>query len=286
MQPLQSSGLFKNLCLIAAMAILAAPVWAQDANDSSESKKASPVGSFIKGITNIMSPGASQEEELDDAAKLKQKVEELGGEASVAAALGMGTPTDIFKSDEDIEQLMGKNPRWIWRNDPDMGRPDPMLVPWVAEERIFNTKSKEAEDLENQGRLSEALEIYELMLLNIREENYRKVINKRIAALKTKIAERARIATELGDPTRNIVEPTLPAYIVSATRGIIFDPSPGGQSVVSVGELNLVEGDEVEGFDGIKVKKITDQAVIFTATNEYMDKDFEVEVNGNPWDEM
>ena len=290
MHPVQTSGLVKSLCLIAAAAILTAQVWAQDGASAPApqpaEKSSSGVSKFIKGVADLMSPDAAKDKEPDDAAKLKQKVEELGGEASVAAALGMGQPTDIFKSDEEILELMGENPRWIWRNDPEHGRPDPMLIPWVAEERIFNTKTKEAEDLENQGRLYEALEIYELMLLNIQDANYRTAIDNRLFALKVKIAEREKVAKALGDPSRNFVEPTLPSFIVSETRGIIYDRSPGGSSLVSVGDQNLTEGDEVEGFENVKVKKINDQSVIFTVTNEYVDKDFDVQVKGNPWDEM
>jgi hypothetical protein len=309
MHPVQPSGLFKSLCLIGAAAVLTVQIWAQDTGavptpypspeagltppqaaapqPAMAKGPSSPVGGFIKGITRLMNPNAATEDqEPDDAAKLKQKVEELGGEASITKALGMGQPTDVFMSDEEIRELIGQSPRWIWRNDSEEGRPDPMLIPWVAEERIFNTKSSEAEDLENQGRLDEALEIYELMLLNLQDPTYTAVVRNRALALQMKIAERDRVSQAMGAPERVIVEPVLPAYIVEETRAIIFDRSPGGSSIVSVGEQNLAEGEEVEGFAGIKVKKIADQQVTFSVTNEYMTKNFEVEVNGNLWDEM
>ncbi len=205
-------------------------------------------------------------------------------EKGISEATGLGESPSVFDDPESLRNLLGDNPRWVWNIDPTRSRPDPMLIPWVAEKLLYEARDAEAKALEGLGKLDEALKIYNSLLTQVTDPQYRVTLEERVADLTAKIAERDRLMAAQGAPATQpegpaIIEPELPQYVLTETRGIIYDPA--GDSFIAVGDQNLRVGEAVEGFPSVRVKSISYQTAVFSVTNESMTKDFVVKVQGD-----
>lgn len=211
------------------------------------------------------------------------RARELGGEQGLREATGLGAAPAILDDPAALRELLGENPRWVWNVDPNRSRPDPMLLPWVAERLLFEARDAEAKALEGIGKLEEALDIYLALLPSVTEKNYRAQIQGRVDQLTQQIEARKAMGIvstrPTGPATQQIVEPVLPQHVLTETRGVIYDPRGG--SAVAVGNQMLRVGDKMEGFPGVVVKEIGYQTVVFSVTNEFTTKDFTVKVQGN-----
>jgi len=258
-------------------------------------------GSFLRTLTRWIDPNASAPlaeaqnlpegqtaEGMEDALDRARK---MGGEDAVLKSLGMGQPPEILQRQDEIERVLGRNPRWVWKADSPQGRLDPMLIPWIADKAIFATQDARARSLEGARQLEEALKIYEEMLQHVHEPAYASRVQARIDELRAKIEERdraleaARLAAEQAAQQETAIpEPVLPQYVESETRGIVYDPSPGGVSLVSIGDECLRVGDCVPNYPEVVVKSIGYQTVVFTVSNEQKSKDFEIKVQGDAFE--
>ncbi|MCX7013978.1 MAG: hypothetical protein NTW86_15735 [Candidatus Sumerlaeota bacterium] len=233
-------------------------------------------------------PGASQTEgaggeRLEEAIERARK---MGGEDAVIKSIGLGAPTEVFGNKQDLLNLLGENPRWAWVAAGEEGRPDPMLIPWVADKIIFMTQDAQARTLEGAGQLAEAREIYQRMANRITEPQYSARIRDRIEELDRKIEEQNRSIEAAKEAAASQAvaeqarpEPKLPEFVVNETRGIVYDPA--GESMVMIGGDSLRPGDIVPSFPNVAVQSVGYQSVVFRVSNEYMTKDFEVKVEGN-----
>jgi len=212
------------------------------------------------------------------------RAREIGGDEGFREATGQGASPEIMDDPDALRELLGENPRWVWHIDPNQARPDPMLIPWVAEKLLIEARDAEARALEGVGQLEEALEIYLDLLDTLSDPDYRLMIEARVAQLTERIEQSRMMAAQPAQPgetpaTQQVVEPVLPQYVIAETRGIIYDPLGG--SIVAVGDQSLGVGEEVEGFPGVVVKSIGYQTAVFSVTNEFMTKDFAVQVQGD-----
>jgi hypothetical protein len=219
---------------------------------------------------------------------------QLGGEAGLREAAGQGEAPAIFTETADIKNLLGEDPRWVWQNDPMRGRPDPMLIPWIADTLLFDAAMAEAlqllsegdTDEERLGKLNQAREVYEKLLLNLYEPALRVKVEAQVLAIgqqigaleKTIAAKAAPLAGPTPTPTPVIV--VLPQWIYESARGVVHEPD--GNSMVMVGEDPLRVGDEVPNTQGqVIVKEIGYQRVVFMATQHDTSRDFEILVQGD-----
>jgi len=212
-----------------------------------------------------------------------QRAREIGGQRGFAEAVGIGAAPDLLQDSKALKELLGSDPRWVWHVEQGKARTDPMLIPWVADKLMFDVREAEAKSLIAQGKLEEALQVYQKLLPSLTETTYQIQVRTNIIALQARIEELKKLPlrpTPTGSlPAQKIVEPVLPQGLADQTRAIIYDPNGG--SFVSIGDQILKTGDEVQGFQGVKIKQIKYQSVVFSVTNEFMTKDYEVPVRGD-----
>ncbi len=270
---------------LAASLVLAAAAWF--APMPAFSAENGGLGGMLRQLATKMAPDQGPAEETTgtlSTADALARAKELGGEKGISEATGLGESPSVFDDPESLRNLLGDNPRWVWNIDPTRSRPDPMLIPWVAEKLLYEARDAEAKALEGLGKLDEALKIYNSLLTQVTDPQYRVTLEERMADLTAKIAERDRLMAAQGVPATQpagpaVIEPELPQYVLTETRGIIYDPA--GDSFIAVGDQNLRVGEAVEGFPSVRVKSISYQTAVFSVTNESMTKDFVVKVQGD-----
>jgi hypothetical protein len=169
--------------------------------------------------------------------------------------------TDLFKNAE-ILRMLGDRPRFVYQTN---NRPDPMLVPWVRNQAIYNELSSQADALVEQGNVDGAVELYQ-RILAMNDIRFDALVRAKLTEISA-TQQQKDLALAETQPASEIVE--LPPWVYDNTNGVIIDP---GKDLCLVGEYLLKKGDALPNYPDIFIDTISGKKVSY----RYKDKTFEV----------
>lgn len=163
---------------------------------------------------------------------------------------------------------------------------DPLIIPWVRDQVIFQEKLDEASKLLAEGKATRKVDVLKKALETIATvptppdqqsttalATLRNDIGKEIRTLET-VASTGDTTTVTA-PTPVVV--TLPEPVRATTNGVIVDRENPNESMVVVGDYMLRPGQTVPRFPAVRVKSISKQSVIY----EFRGKEFVVNVRSD-----
>ena len=177
-----------------------------------------------------------------------------------------GQVANLF-ADPNVLKLIGDKPRFIYNAE---GRPDPMVFPPIRNAAIYSELSIQAEALEKENKLTEALVLYD-RILSLNDRRFTPPIREKVAQLHAALGNE-RAAAEVQLASANIA-PELPEWVRENTSGVLLDSN---QSMCLVGDFLLKAGDAIPTYPNVKVTSIEREKVVF----EVSETKFDVDVKG------
>lgn len=179
-------------------------------------------------------------------------------------------------------ELLRENPPFVYVP---ANLPDPLIIPWVRDQVIFQEKMDEARRLLAEGLSSKALPTIKQAqdLLNTVPPPPDAAAAEELAAARMEIARAVSALTAVseGDTGPIEVKPApvinLPEPVRATTNGVIVDRENPNESMVIVGDFMLRPGQTVPKFPTVRVKSVGKQAVVY----EYRNKEFVVNVRSD-----
>lgn len=209
-------------------------------------------------------------------------IDELADLINLPATLGR-------EVDEQIQPgIVEKDPTILMVDPPFVyvpaGLPDPLIIPWVRDQVIFQERMDEARKLLAEGRAARQVAPIKkaVELLGTVPPPPDQAATTALASLRTELA---REVAKLETPSNTDTGPAVPVDIVvtlpepvrATTNGIILDRDNPNESMVVVGDYMLRPGQTVPRFPKVRVKAINKQSVIY----EFSGKEFVVNVRSD-----
>lgn len=184
----------------------------------------------------------------------------------------------VFEKDKTILML---DPPFVYVP---AGLPDPLIIPWVRDQVVFQEKMDEARKMLAEGKASRQVATIKkaIELLGSVPPPPDQAASTALAALRSELAKEVakleaptNVDTGPSEPTQVVV--TLPEPVRATTNGIILDRDNPNESMVVVGDYMLRPGQTVPRFPRVRVKAINKQSVIY----EFSGREFVVNVRSD-----